>query len=182
VAALRRQQSLELTIASAQPPVSARRLLRRPGSRQPRWRADDRPGLPCDLDVAGNHDVAKSRRVEDRRGGDRTGERTGPPSDFGPSRRLAGPSGACSTAEPNPRLSRRSTRLASRGGRRGRAERRRTLHSDSGRPAPPGFPTRSPERTGWDPSGPRRRCSARPPDVPGQAGRLVGRAGVEGLY
>ena len=54
-----------------------------------------------------------------RRGGDHTGERTGPPSDFGPSRCLAGPSGACSTAERNARLSRRSTRLASRGGRRG---------------------------------------------------------------
>ena len=52
-------------------------------------------------------------------GGGPTRERTGPPSDFGPSRRLAGPSGACSTAGRNARPSRRSTRLASRGGLRG---------------------------------------------------------------
>jgi hypothetical protein len=44
---------------------------------------------------------------------DRSAER------IGPSRRLADPSGACSTAERQPRLSRRSTRLASRGDRRG---------------------------------------------------------------
>ena len=139
MAALRRQRSLELKIASAQPPVSGRRRLRRPGSRQPRRRANDRPGLPRDLDLVGNHDDTKGlagRSTAPRRGGDRTRERTGPPSDVGPSRRLAGPSGGCSTAEPKPRLSRRSTRLASRGGHRGRAESRRTLQSDSGRPAP----------------------------------------------
>lgn len=60
----------------------------------------------------GRHRPQARRRSH--HGADRSAER-----EFGPSRRLAGPSGACSTAERNPRLSRRSTRLASRGGRRG---------------------------------------------------------------
>jgi hypothetical protein len=37
------------------------------GSRQPRSRADDRPGLPCDLDVVGNHDARRKARREEHR-------------------------------------------------------------------------------------------------------------------
>ena len=47
----------------------------RPGRRQPRWRADDRTGRPCDLDVVGNHDDTKGLAggiPPPDRGGDRT--------------------------------------------------------------------------------------------------------------
>ena len=122
VAPFDRPRSSGRTIPSIAVTVPRRLALWRAGSRQPR--CEPTTALAC-LAISTFSAITTSPKGPPGGAPPPGGQAIAPGSGqvrratFGPSRRLAGPSGACSAAGRNARLRRRSTRLASRGGRRG---------------------------------------------------------------